>query len=201
MDAHHGVAGGVEAQGGRDREAGSGCGLDRGGELLVGGDGLDPNHVRPGVGQRFALFYEHLDAALVGEGAQRFEELSCGPDAPCDRHRAVGQVCSPSRHRDTGPVQLGHTVAELVEVETEPVSSERVGEDDVGAGLDEPAMDLLHEVALLDVEQLGAASALEAKREERGPHRPVGHEILVVGEQTGERRVCVGFVGHLRLLL
>ena len=138
----------------------------------------------------------------LGQGAQRFEQLTGRPDAPCDRHRAIGQVCSPSRHRDAGLVQLGDTVAELVEIETEPVAAEGVGEDDVGAGLDEPAMDLLDEVTLFHVEQLGAASALEAEREERGSHRPIGHQIGVVGEQIGEHCSCsVVLMGHLRLLL
>ena len=89
-----------------------------------------------------------------------------------------------------------------MEVEAEPVPSEGVGEDDVGAGLDEATMHLLDEVALLDVEQLGTASTLEAKGEERGAHRPICDEVSMVGEQIGERRVSrVGLVGHLRLQL
>ena len=63
-------------------------------------------------------------------------------------------------------------------------------------------MDLFDEVPLFDVEQLGAASPFEAEREEGCPHCPVGHQVSVVGEQIGERRVSsLGLVGHLHLLL
>ena len=148
------------------------------------------------------MLSEHFDAAFVGEGAQWLEELSCGPDAPCDRYRAIGKICRPSGHLHTRPVELGNPVAEIVEIEAEAVPTEGVGEDDVGAGVDEASMHLFDEVPLFDVEQLGTASTFEAEREEGGPHRPVGHQVAVVGEQIGERRVSsLGLVGHLHLLL
>ena len=71
----------------------------------------------------------------------------------------------------------------MMQPEPEPVPAESVGEDDVGAGVDEAAVHLLHQLRLLDIEQFRASPAVEPEGEEGGAHRPVGDEVRAFGKE------------------
>ena len=71
-------------------------------------------------------------------------------------------------------------------VEPEPVPPERVREDDVGAGVDERAMDLDDPLRVVDVQQLEACADRLALLDQRRAHAAVGQE-RPFGEERSER--------------
>ena len=69
--------------------------------------------------------------------------------------------------------------------------AERVGEDDVGARVDEPAVQVLHPVGMVDVPELGRLTGVEAHPEVVGAGGAVGEQHALGGEELGEyRRAC-----------
>ncbi len=130
----------------------------------------------PASARCLALLGEDLDALLVRERAERCEQLTGGADAAGDGDRTAGLIGGPAGDRHGGGVELGHPGVEIVEGQAEAVAAEGVGEDDVGAGVDEAAMDLFDQVGLLDIEQLRTTAAFEAEGEESGAHGSVGDQ-------------------------
>ncbi len=92
VNPHHRVTGGVEAQGGRVRESGGGGTGASSLQLFERGDRLDPEHVRPRLGQSLTLLGKDLDSLFEGERSERCEQLAGGAHAPGDRNRAAGLV-------------------------------------------------------------------------------------------------------------
>ncbi len=58
---------------------------------------------------------------------------------------------------------------------SEAIAAKGIGQDDVGAGVDESTMHLLDNVGLLDIEQFRTAPALEAEGEESRAHGAIGN--------------------------
>ena len=86
-DAHHGLARRVEARRGGEGHADL-CGRLRGGaDLLERRHGLDPDHVGAAFLQPLDLLDEDLDRLVLGERAERREQVAGRPDRARHHHR------------------------------------------------------------------------------------------------------------------
>ena len=136
--AHHRATGGVE----RRRHGVRHADVDRrergSPHLLRSRLRLDPGDVGTAGLEPLDLFRERRDRVVLRHRAERDEELagrarSNRPPAPGDRRRAA---TSPA----ISAARLAISVAAIlggVQLQAEPVAAERVGQDDVGAGVDE----------------------------------------------------------------
>ena len=95
--------------------------------------------------------------------------------------------------RAAGHVELAHAVLQMVEREADAIRAERVGEQDVGAGVDEALMDALHRLRALDVPRRAVVAFAEAEREEIGAHRAVGDDDLLLFEEPAQQIAHRGF--------
>ena len=94
--------------------------------------------------------------------------------------------CASSPDAGLGAVQ-GEAVA---------VAAEGVGQDDVGAGVHEPPVQVLHPVGLVDVPELGCLAGLEPHREVVGAGGAVGEQDTLGGEELGETGAHARTVPH-----
>ena len=79
-----------------------------------------------------------------------------------------------------GHIDLAHPVLGLVQLEPVAVAAEGVGQDDVGARLDEAAMQSLHALGMLEVPHFRRVAGDQAHLEQIGAGG-------AVGEQPGAR--------------
>ena len=79
-------------------------------------------------------------ASSMVSGAERHDQLAGGADRARDHDRPAGRIGDTAGDLGGGQVELGDPVLGLVQLEPMPGAAEAVGEDDVGAGLDEAAM-------------------------------------------------------------
>ena len=129
--------------------------------LLCRRHGLDPGDVgSPGL-QAFGQLAERLDGLRVVERSHRLEQLPRRAHRPGNDHRAGCRVGDLAGDLRGAPGQLEHAVLCVVQLETVPVAAERVGEDDVGAGIDELLMERAYLVGLVDVPELGRISGAQ----------------------------------------
>ena len=115
------------------------------------------------------------------------EQLAGRADRSGDEHGSVG-----GRGDGTGQLggllgDLGGAVAVAVQVQPVAVAAERVGEDDVGAGVDERLVQFGHLVRLLEVPELGRLARPEAHPEVVGAGGAVGQQGAIEGEEGVER--------------
>src|SRR5207245_4919943 len=75
-------------------------------------------------------------------------------------------------------VQLARALADPVHVQLEPGAAERVGLDDVAAGVEVPLVDAGHHVGVRVVPQLGAGAVEKPGREEHRAVAAVEHPRL-----------------------
>ena len=72
--------------------------------------------------------------------------------------------------------------------ESVPVAAEGIGQDDVGTRFDEPAVQLLDPLGVLDVPEFGRVARRESHLEVVGPRGTVGEQHPTGGEQIGKGR-------------
>ena len=142
-------------------------------DLLGRGHGLDPEQIGAAGRERLGLLGERGRGLVHGHGTQRDDELARGAHRARDQHRPAGRVGNPARQPRRGAVELGDPVLGLMQFEPLAGAAEAVGEDDVGAGLDEAAMDRGDAVGLENVPELRAVARGEAQREQAGAHAAV----------------------------
>ncbi len=156
---------------------------------------LDPRDVGPTRDQRLDLLTERLERVGLGEIAERFEQRS--PSArPTPPRRRGAPPPRPPRRRARRPAgrARGPGPRAPCSVEAVPVAAERVGEDDVGAGVDEPPVQVLHPVGVVDVPELGRLTGVEAHREVVRAGGAVGEQHTLGGEELGEFDAHAGTV-------
>ena len=95
---------------------------------------------------------------------------------------ATSQAISAARLASSYDAALG-----LVQLEAMAVAAEGVGEDDVGAGIDELLMQRAHLVGLIDVPELRRVACTEPAFEVVGARRPVGQQRAAGGQQFRKR--------------
>ena len=170
------IPGGIEGQGADDRQAGDAGAQDGGFDLFARRHGLDPENIGATLGKGACLLGEGLDPQRPGQDAQRLEQLAGRPHVAGHHNRPAGGVGGGARHPGRRLVEFVDAVVHLMQLETIAGSAEGVGQDDVGAGLDEAGVDGLHTIGVLDIPQLRRAAGLEAGGKQAGPHAAVGDQ-------------------------
>jgi hypothetical protein len=112
------------------------------------------------------------------EGTERFENLAGRPRVSRDNDVAPARVGLSPRDPRGGFVQLRDAPLGPVQLQSITRSAKAVGQDDVGAGLDEAAMQIGDAVPVLGVPELRRVAGEESRREEiaagRAPARSHG---------------------------
>ncbi len=112
------------------------CG--RGGaDLFRGRHGLDPDDVGAARLQALDLLDEDLDGLVLGQRPERRKKIARRPDGARDDNLAPRLVGDGAGDLGGKPVQLMGAVLQVVEHQTAAVAAERVGENDVRAGVHE----------------------------------------------------------------
>ena len=154
------------------------AGANRRGRLLGKHHRLDGEDVHAALGQRLGLLAERRLVLLVGHAL--VEGIVLGQ--PAGRPDGAGHVASRRRRGSGQPrallVQLARAITDLILVELEPGASERVGLDDVAAGVEVALMDPADDVGVGVVPQLGAGAVQEPGGEEHGAVPAVEDERL-----------------------
>jgi hypothetical protein len=204
QQAHHRPARGVERAGRDVGDADLDRRVRRGAHLLGRRHRLDPRDVGTPGRERGDLLAERRACVGLGERTERLEERAGGPDRPGHDDGPVGGLGHLARELGRPPRELGDARLGAVQGEAVPVAPERVGEDDVGARLDEAAVQVLHAVGVVGVPQLGGLAGGQPHAEVVGARRTVGEQHALGGEELGEtgahaRTVAPGpFDGALR---
>ena len=185
-DPHHGLAGGVEArrqgEGHADlrRRAGGGA------HFLQRRHGLDPDDVGAALLQPLDLLDEDVDRLVLGERPERRQQVAGRPDRAGDDHRPPGGIGDRARVLGGEPGELPRLVLEIVQRQPPPVTAERIGQDDIGAGIDEALVQRADAVGMGLVPQLRRVAGGEAHVEEVGAGGAVGEQRRAGGEEGFE---------------
>ena len=154
------------------------AGANRRGRLLGKHHRLDGEDVHAALGQRLGLLAERRLVLLVGHAL--VEGIVLGQ--PAGRPDGAGHVASRRRRGSGQPrallVQLARAITDLILVELEPGASERVGLDDVAAGVEVALMDPAHDVGVSVVPELGTGAVEKPGGEEHGAVAAVEDEGL-----------------------
>ena len=172
--AHHRPAVGVEAQGRDDRLAGAARAADGGFRFVDRGHGFYPEEVDTGIGQRLRLLGEGLLGVGNAGRTERLEDLAGRADVAGDQHRAPGAIGFGAGDGDRAAVQLGDAMFRVMQLEAKARAAEGIGQDDVGARIDEGALQIADPVRMRDVPQLRRFAGLEAALEQVAAHGAIG---------------------------
>jgi hypothetical protein len=123
----------------------------------------------------------------VGERAEGLEQFAGGPDAAGHDHRAGRRVGDLAGEFGGALGQLVGTRLGLVQLEAVRVAPEGVGEDEVGAGVDEALVQALHPLGVIDRPELGRLTRGEALHEVVGARGAVGEQWAAGGQEIRER--------------
>ena len=187
QEPHHRAPGGVERAGRRIRDSHlDGCRCC-GAHLLGRRHRLDPGDVGTACDEPFDLLAEGGNGTIVGKAAQRSEQLPRRSHRPGDDDRPFRRVGYLAGDRRCRLGQLEHSVLDAVQPEPVAIAAERIGEDDVGAGVDEALVEPGDDLRAVDVPELRRLARLQAQLEVVRPSRPVGKDNLASGQQVGQR--------------
>ncbi len=135
-----------------------------------------------------SLFAEDGLSLVFGQGSGRAENIAGRPHGPGDDDGAIAVVDDLACEAGGGCRQLGATLFKsFVQFQSQPVAAEAVGQDDVGSGFDEAAMNGQHLFRLLEIPALRCLSGLQPESEHAGAHGAVGQEPRAIAEQLFER--------------
>ena len=129
------------------------------------------------------LHHEEVDAAALEDGGLlrerrealvlRVADVAERPDRAADVDDTAGDLARVARELHAGGVDLLELLLEEVRGELAAVRAERVRLDELGAGADEPEMEVDDALGGADVRLLGAAQARHGARDEHA-HAAVG---------------------------
>ena len=188
--AHHRAAGRVEGEGvgvgQADPDRGLGCGL----RLVGRRHRLDPGDLRAAFLQALDLLGEGVDRLVIGHRAERHEQLAGRADRARDDHLAAGLVGDAARDLGGALVQLVHAILRIVQLQPLARAAEGIGEDDVGAGIDEILVQRRDLFRGRLVPQFRRLAGFQPHVEQVGAGRAVGQQYAFFGKQR------VDGVGH-----
>ena len=191
--AHHGLARRVEARRGGEGHADPRSRRGGGADLLERRHGLDPDDVDAAVLQALDLLDEDLDRLVLGQRAERCEEVAGRPDRAGNHHRPPGGIGDGAGVLRGEAVQLAGAILEIVQHQPAAIGAEGIGEDDVGAGIDEALVERTDRVAVRLVPQLRRIARGEAHVEQVRARRPVSEEDWTRGKKRFERCAHGGY--------
>ena len=153
-EPHHGAAGRVEAR--RDRVGHAGCdrAFRRGAHLLARRHRLDPADVGAAGLQTLCLLGEVGDGVLLCHRAERHEELARRTHGAGDDNRAGRGISDGTPDLGGTLVHLEDAIFGLVKLQSMPVGTEGVGENNVGARFDKGAQQRANGLRIVEVPEL-----------------------------------------------
>lgn len=149
--------------------------------------GFDPRDIGTTVEQTSDLVGERGDGIVVVECPHRFEELAGGADRAGHDHRPRRRIGHPPRQLRSTLRQFVRASLCVVQLQAVRVAAERVGEDDVGPGIDELLVQAHHVVGSVVRPELGRFTGAEAGDHVVGAGGTVGQQHPPGGEKIGER--------------
>ena len=178
----------VEARGHGIGHAERAGGARGGADFLGRRHGLDPDDVGAALLQPLDLFDENLDRLVLGERPERREQIAGRPDRAGDDDRPPGAIGGVAR--DFGGERDSVRASGLRAVQHQPaaVAAETIGQDDVGAGVDEALMQRADFVRMVVVPEFRDFARGEAHLEQIGAGRAVGEQRTAFGEQGFKHR-------------
>ncbi len=120
-----------------------------------------------------------VKAATASSSVSAPSGTKSSPVGPMEPATTIGRrAASATRARELrgALVDLEHAVLGLVQLQPVAVGAEGVGEDDVGAGVDEGAEQRVDRVGVVEVPKLGRVARRQPGGEEVGAGRPVGEQ-------------------------
>ena len=155
QQAHHRAPGRVERARGRVLQTGVQRAGRRGADLLRCRHRLDPGDVRAAVAQAAGQLLERFNGHIAGERAERLEQLAGRPDRTRDDHRPRRRIRHLAGDLRSTLGQLVDPILGAMQLQALAVAAERVGQDDVGDGVDELLMEGAHLLRMIGVPELG----------------------------------------------
>ena len=187
-EPHHRSSRGVETHRAHVRHADADRRLGGRPHLLRCRHRLDPRDVRAASLQTLDLFGEGVDRLVVGECSERLEQLTRRPHAAGHDDRSRRGVrdaaCQPRGTRR----EFADSILGIVQLQSMTIAPERVGEDDVRAGIHEGLMQPDHLVGLVGDPEFGRLSGFEADLEIVRARRAVGEQWSTGVEKLLEGR-------------
>ena len=184
--AHHRSPGSVERACCGVWQSGLYRGRGRGADLFGCRHRLDPGDVCAAVSETGGKLRERLDGSALGEGSERFEQLARRTHGSGDddwSRRGVGHLAG---QFGSSPGQLVDASLGAVELEPMTIAAERVGEDDVGPGVDELLVKGEHLLGMVGVPELGRVARTEPTLEVVRTGGSVGEQRAPGGQQLDE---------------
>ena len=175
-EPHHGAAVGIKAHGADDRAPEPGCALDGRLHFLVRGDGLNPEHIRPAAHQGLGLLAKCLACIRDLQRPYGSVDLAGGANGARYYHLAAALAHHLARDAGCGLIEFRHPSLVSVEFQSVAVTTEAVGENDVGTGFDEAAVIGRDPVGMVDVPGLGRVAGLQAHRKQVGAGGAIGEK-------------------------
>ena len=189
QQAHHGAPGGVEGAGiGVGQADPDGC-FGGGPDLVRGGHGLDPGDFGAAGLQALDLLGEGIDGFVVGQRAERYQQLAGRSDRAGHDHLAAGLVGDGAGDLGGTLVQLEDTVLRVVQLQAVAGAAEGVGEDNVGACLDEIPVQVRDRLGRGLVQQFRCLAGGQAHGEQVRAGGAVGQQHALFRDQRVDRIV------------
>ena len=111
-----------------------------GAQFFLGRHGLDPQHVDAALFQGTGLFFESRNAiGIMGKRADRLENLAGGANRAADIDGAAGGIGFGAGILGGSHVDFAHPVLRIVQLQAVAVAAKGIGENDIGARVDETA--------------------------------------------------------------
>ena len=118
----------------------------RGADLFRRRHGFDPGDVGAAFAQALDLLDEDLDRLVFAQRPERGEEVAGRSDRAGDDDRPPRAVGDRARVLGGEPIELARAGLEPVQHQAAAIAAETVGQNDVGAGVDESPMQALDAV-------------------------------------------------------
>ena len=145
-----------------------------------------PDEIGAALRESFDLFDEDGGRVLFADRPKRREKVARGADGAGHDHRSTCRVGDGPRVGGRQPVELANPAIEPVQHETTTVRPERVGQNDVGAGIDEVPMQPTDTVRVGLVPQFGRLARQQAHGKEIRSGRAIGEQRTTFVQQRRE---------------
>ena len=187
---HHGAAGGVEGAGIGVGQADADRRLGGGADFVRRRHRLDPGDFGAACLQALDLLGEGVDRLVIGHGAERHQQFAGRADRAGHDHLAAGLVGDGAGDLGGALVQRVDAILRMMQLQPVAGAAEGVGEDDVGAGVDEILVQAGDRLGRGLVQQFRRLAGLQPHGEQIGAGGAIGEQHALFGDQGFDR------IGH-----